>query len=77
MSVQDKCTCSLESEIVMYSQLQTNVIVYTKAHLLATLEDSESPASVWKGWTAIWVIEGTGAPGKETAVAAMEGVVTV
>lgn len=31
------------------------------------------PVSVWYGWTAIWVMDGTGIPGKVTAVAAMGG----
>ncbi len=30
-------------------------------------------SAVWYGWTAIWVMDGTGTPGKVTAVAAIEG----
>lgn len=30
-------------------------------------------SAVWYGWTAIWVMDGTGTPGKVTAVAAIGG----
>lgn len=45
-------------------------------HLLATMEDSDSPVSLWQGCTAICVMDGTGTPGNDTAVAANDGVVT-